>query len=167
LNKRIAARKIGAAIKQKGERQKYIKNITNESKIDPQASQTSKQTLEDTAATTISSILRGHKGRARTERLKKIQDTIKEKTILSNIAQPKLTTNKRYYADAIEESSFKRQLIKDTTTEDTVRDVVNDMVKCVEKAHGLQILQVPKVKKGRLVLKRQYHDDVKFIFNKK
>ena len=57
-------------------------------------------------------ILRGHKGRARTERLKKIQDTIKEKTILSNIAQPKLTTNKRYYADAIEEPSFKRQFIK-------------------------------------------------------
>ncbi len=66
MNKRISARKIGAAIKQKGERQEYIKNITNESNLDPQAS---KQTLEDTAATTISSILRGHKGRAKTEKI--------------------------------------------------------------------------------------------------
>jgi hypothetical protein len=47
LSKRIAAKKIG--------------------NLDPQAS---KQTLEDTAATTISSIFRGHKGRAKTARLK-------------------------------------------------------------------------------------------------
>ncbi len=39
------------------------------------------------------------------------------------------------------------------------------MVKRVEKAHGLQKLQVPKVKKGRPVLKRQY--DVKFISQSK
>jgi hypothetical protein len=137
LNKRIAARKIGAAIKQKGERQEYIKNITNESNFDPQAS---KQSLEDTAATTISSILKGHEGRAKTVRLKKIQDKIKDQTILSNIAQPKPTTSKRYYADTIEEPSYKRQLIKDTTTEDTVRDVVNDMVKRVEKSNALKKL---------------------------
>jgi hypothetical protein len=125
-----------------------------------QATQISKKTLdEDAAATTISSILRGHKGRAKTARLKKFQDTIKDKTILSNIAQP--TTNKRFFLDKNEEPSFKRQLVKDTTTEDTVRDVVNDMVKRIEKSNALKKLNVPKVKKGRPVLKRQY--DVKFI----
>jgi hypothetical protein len=70
-------------------------------------------------------------------------------------------SNKRFFSDKNEEPSFKRQLIKDTTTEDTVRDVVDDMVKRVEKAHALKKLNVPKVKKGRPVLKRQ--NDVKYI----
>ena len=70
------------------------------------------QKIEDNAATTISSILRGHKGRAKTARLKKFQDTIKDKIILSNMKSPVPISNKRYYADTIEEPSFKRQLIK-------------------------------------------------------
>jgi hypothetical protein len=52
------------------------------------ASKLQTQKIEDDAATTIASILRGHKGRAKTARLKKIQDTIKDKTVLSNIAKP-------------------------------------------------------------------------------
>ncbi len=149
LNERIAAKKVQDELKDVFETEKKTRATTK----------LQTQKIEDDAATTIASILRGHKGRAKTARLKKFQDKTKDQTILSNIAQP--TTNKRFNADTIEEPSFKRQLIKDTTTEDTVRDVVNDMVKRVEKSNALRKLNVPKVKKGRPVLKRQY--DVKYI----
>ncbi len=57
-------------------------------------------------------------------------------------------------------AAIKRQFVKDTTPEDAIKDVMNSMIKRVEKSHGLQKLKVPKVKKGNLVLKRGYDIDI-------
>jgi hypothetical protein len=114
---------------------------------------------ENTAATNIQKVMRGNKSRAKTARLKIFKNLTKDKNISSNISNKHA---KRYYSDIDQnEPAFKKQLVKDTTNEDTIRDIVNGMIKKVEKSHGLQKIKAPKVKKGNPVLKRQY--DVNFI----
>jgi hypothetical protein len=114
---------------------------------------------EYNAATKIGSVFKGHKGRAKTERLKIYKNTIKDIPVRSNLTK---RTSKRGYLEIIDkEPPLKRQFAKDTTTEDTIKDVMEGMIKRVEKSHGLQKLKVPKVKKGNPVLKRQY--DIKYI----
>ena len=114
---------------------------------------------EYNAATKIGSVFKGHKGRAKTERLKIYKNTIKDIPVRSNLTK---RSTKRGYLEIIDkEPPLKRQFAKDTTTEDTIKDVMEGMIKRVEKSHGLQKLKVPKVKKGNPVLKRQY--DIKYI----
>ena len=114
---------------------------------------------EYNAATKIQKSLRGNRGRAKTERLKIYKNTIKDMPISSNLTK---RSSKRGYLEILDkEPPLKRQFVKDTTTEDTIKDVMNSMIKRVEKSHGLQKLKVPKVKKGNPVLKRQY--DIKYI----
>ncbi len=102
------------------------------------------------AASTMQGAVKGYKARAKTERLKKYKDAIAiNKSIASNITKPpkKPITSKRYYEALNEEPSYKRQSIKDTTTEDTVRDVINDMVKRIEKVMHYKKLKFQESKK--------------------
>ena len=111
------------------------------------------------AATTIQKVIRGNNGRAKAERFKTYENTIKDMPISSNLIK---RSSKRGYLEILDkEPPLKRQFVKDTTTEDTIKDVMDGMIKRVEKSHGLQKLKVPKVKKGNPVLKRQY--DIKYI----
>lgn len=151
LSKRIAARKIGAAMKGKQVQQEYLKENTV-SKITQKALDDAMNEIvnENTAATTISSALRGHKGRGKHKLLSKypqqaaqrVQDVsnIQPSTQMQTIPKTRTSRPTRYIPPHIDtptqeqrEASIRALLRQVETTEEPLYGLSQSSTKAATK----------------------------------